>query len=136
VFSNSTGTVIERDLHGPVAGQDQVIAVESPGHTASDAANATQWLLPDAEGTVHEAAAYGSNPTQSFAAVLTQKFVFDPYGKQTYSSVTSGAGTMRFGYAGQETDAETGYLHELHRYYSVVDGRFIVTVRPTPSLIG
>jgi RHS repeat-associated protein len=94
----------------------------------------TQWLLADGLGDVKEA--FTAATSDDGTTLLTGEFLYDAFGTPTYATTgdadaaPGGAGegvpvTPRWRFGGQEYDAETGLVHELHRYYSTADGRFI-----------
>jgi len=59
--------------------------------------------------------------TQTGTGVVAT-FTYDPYGKKTAST---GTVTTPFGFAGQYTDPETGFIYLRNRYYDPTTGNFL-----------
>jgi RHS repeat-associated protein len=93
-------------IYGPGGTVEQEVA-STPLYYVADALGSTQWLL-----------------NQSGSAVGS-------YAYSTYGTTLShtGASSTPIGYAGYYTDAETGFLYLVNRYYDPVTGEFI-TVDP------
>ena len=149
VVAMTCDVVEERDLRGLVDGQDEVLVQDDPEISNCGQADSTvQWLEADGQGSVKEAAAFPAAgvTTPCGAPPITQEFLYDAYGVKTYSHETTwaacgigavvscsscgsggaaGIGFIRWGFDGQETDPETGLIHEEHRYYNPADGDFI-----------
>ena len=54
------------------------------------------------------------------SGTITDSYSYDPYGQRT--AVTGSAASTPFGYAGQYTDAETGFQYLRARYYDPPSG--------------
>ena len=68
------------------------------------------------------------------AGTVTDSYTYDVYGKRT--AVTGSPADTPFGFAGQYTDAETGFQYLQARYYDPATGQFLtpdplVPYRPT-----
>jgi RHS repeat-associated protein len=106
---NSAGTVQQRYFDNPNTGQ--ALAEETPARTG----DVMRWLLADREGTVKEVI--------NNAGASTTDVLYDGYGNMVATLGTEAL--SRFGYTGQEQDAETGFTHNAARYYDPKDGQFI-----------
>ena len=82
----------------------------------------TLWLHADQLGSIRML-------TNSSAASVGTS-TYDAYGLKTASS---GTATSPFGYAGQYTDAETGFQYLRARYYDPTTGQFLDT---SPNCFG
>jgi RHS repeat-associated protein len=74
----------------------------------------TQWLFHDQLGSTRAL-------TDSSGAVVGT-WAYDPYGKVVASS---GTATTPFGFTGEWTDAETGFVYLRARYYDPATGQFL-----------
>jgi RHS repeat-associated protein len=104
---DGNNNVTARYVYG---GHEQLIAEPSPGNSAND-----QYLLHG--GTVgnvtHAVSRGGTVQTESS---------YDAFGNRT---LVSGSSATRFGYTGEESDAESGLLYLRARYYDPAIVRFI-----------
>jgi len=80
-----------------------------------DGAGTVRFYLADHLGSVRGLA--------SASGAITDSYIYDPYGQRT--AVTGGAASTPFGYAGQYTDAETGFQYLRARYYDPATGQFL-----------
>ena len=90
-----------------------------------DGAGTVRFYLADHLGSVRGLA--------SASGAITDSYIYDPYGQRT--AVTGGAASTPFGYAGQYTDAETGFQYLRARYYDPATGQFL-TVDPLVDSTG
>ena len=67
------------------------------------------------------------------SGTITDSYSYDPYGQRT--AVTGSLADTPFGYAGQYTDAETGFQYLRARYYDPATGQFL-TVDPLVDSTG
>ena len=67
------------------------------------------------------------------SGAITDSYSYDPYGQR--SVVTGATADTPFGYAGQYTDAETGFQYLRARYYDPATGQFL-TVDPLVGSTG
>ncbi len=56
------------------------------------------------------------------SGTVVDTYTYDPYGNLLGST---GSDSNPFGYAGSYTDAETGFLYLIHRYYDPTTGQFV-----------
>lgn len=93
-----------------------------PLEQISIATAAVSWLHTDQLGSVRLL-------TDSTGAVTGTK-TFDPYGKVV---ATTGTATSPFGFSGEYTDADSGFIYLRHRYYDPATGQFL-SVDPAINL--
>ena len=102
--------------------------IDGPGGTPIeqvDGAGTVRFYLADHLGSVRGLADASGNITDSYS--------YDPYGQRT--AVTGSGASTPFGYAGQYTDAETGFQYLRARYYDPATGQFL-TVDPLVDSTG
>ena len=102
--------------------------IDGPGSTPIeqvDGAGTVRFYLADHLGSVRGLA--------DVSGAITDSYSYDPYGQRT--AVTGSATSTPFGYAGQYTDAETGFQYLRARYYDPATGQFL-TVDPLVDSTG
>ncbi len=104
--SNGSSSITARYLSGPAV--DELLSRQTPQ-------GGVAWYLTDRQGTVRDIADDSGNVIDhidygAFGAILAQ------------SNPSQGD---RFGYAGMQTDAETGLYFDQARYYDPASGRFV-----------
>ena len=104
---DSSNNVTARYVYG---GHEQLIAEPSPDNTAND-----QYLL-------HGGSVGNVTHAVSRSGAVQNEYGYDAFGNRT---LVSGSVATRFGYTGEESDAESGLLYLRARYYDPVIGRFI-----------
>ena len=102
--------------------------IDGPGGTPIeqvDGVGTVRFYLADYLGSVRGLA--------DASGTITDSYSYDPYGQRT--AVTGSATSTPFGYAGQYTDAETGFQYLRARYYDPATGQFL-TVDPLVDSTG
>ena len=102
--------------------------IDGPGGTPVEQVDGTgtvRYYLQDHLGSVRGLADSSGSVTDSYS--------YDPYGQRT--AVTGSLASTPFGYAGQYTDAETGFQYLRARYYDPATGQFL-TVDPLVDSTG
>ena len=110
---NASGTILDRYVHGPSAGDDPLVWFEGASTAVADAA----FLYRDRKGSITAA----FNRDGSVKTINT----YDDYG--VFGPVSSTENTGRFRYTGQTWIAEAGLYYYKARMYSPTLGRFMQT---------
>jgi RHS repeat-associated protein len=107
---NSNNTLRSRYIRGD--GVDQLFARITSG--------TAYWYITDYEGSVRDLVYTNGS--------VYDHFDYDAFGNVVYDSffaINDSTAGERYGYAGREFDAETGFIYERARYYNPADGRFL-----------
>ncbi|MFT3784900.1 MAG: RHS repeat-associated core domain-containing protein [Tepidisphaeraceae bacterium] len=120
--TNSDGQLLSRYFFG--AGVDDVLAEDDPTSqitVGGKQVDKVRWFGKDQQGSIRTV--YSQNGSWSDALNTVHPSVeYDAFGNATSATV---ANIRRFGFTGQQRDAETGMWFYKARYYDALMGKFI-----------